>query len=78
MQLELAILVGVVGAQIPDLTGAGLVGSEGDAEFGTLDGVAGDAVDLIDCQGRLGSSGNWTVPIRFGNSSVTDAPSLCR
>ena len=54
MQLKLAILIGVVGAQIPDLTGAGLVGSEGDAEFGTLDGVAGDAVDLIDRQGRLG------------------------
>ena len=53
VQLELAILIGIESTQVPDLTGTGLIGLESDAELGPLNGIAGDAVDLIDGQCRL-------------------------
>ena len=51
---ELTVLIRVVGTKITNLTGRGLIGTESNIELRTLNGIAGNAVDLIDCQGGLG------------------------
>ena len=51
---ELALLIRVVVAEITNFAGRGLVRTESDIELCTLNGITGNAVDLIDCQGGLG------------------------
>ena len=53
LQHDLAVGVGEVGAQIVELTGVGVVAAVPHLKLGPLDGVAGDAVHLLDGQGGL-------------------------
>ena len=53
LQHDLTAGVGEVGAQVVELAGVGVIAAVPHLELGPLDGAAGDAVHLLDGEGRL-------------------------
>ena len=51
LQHDLAALVGEVGPQVVQLAGGGAVGAVPNLELRSLNGIAGDAVHLVDGEG---------------------------